>query len=297
MKTISVLSCWLILLSSLVLPVWSQTGEWARGVKGVILVTPSMTLKEARAEAIKQAQAEAVRQIVGMQVQSEQARWQSEHMVGEATKYFDLFSEAHRSTCFGRILQQQVLKEGLDAVAADGMTGQQLYSVVMDVEVMKEVGKSDPGFIVQLSLNKDIFAVGAAGSDADEVIAFIIASQDCYLTLLSLSADTVRVLLPNGYMQENKLLAGRKFEFPSVDARASGIRLRAQLPPAQKHAAEMLVAIATKQPRLFATERKDGIFNSIPTYIGAYTALTRWLVQIPPDERTEASVTFEIMGK
>jgi hypothetical protein len=278
-------------------PLCGQTGEWARNVHGAVLVTPLMTLKEAHEEAIKQAQGEAIRQIVGVQVQSEQARWQAEHMVGEDTKYFDLFSEAHRSTSFGRILDQRISKEELDAVTTADIEGQQKYTVVMDVEVLKEEGKPDPGFTLQLSLNKEIFYASSLNAESDEVLATILPSQDCYVTLLSVSDDTVRVLFPNEFAKQNKIAANRNFEFPPEELRTAGVHLRVQLPPAQKHAAEMLVAIATKKPMVFTTGRKEGLFNTIPTYVGAYKMLTRWLVQIPPEERTEASVTFEIIGK
>ena len=274
-----------------------QTGEWVRNVHGAVLVAPSMTLKEARDEAIKQAQGEGIRQIAGVQVQSEQARWQAEHMVGEDTKYFDLFSEVQRSTSFGRILDQRISKEGLEAVTTAGIEGQQKYAVVMDVEVLKEVGKPDPEFTLQLSLNKEIFSASPVSERSDEVLATILSSQDCYLTLLSVSADTVRVLFPNEFSKQNRITANRKFEFPPEELRTAGVRLLVQLPSSQKHAAEMLVAIATKKPMAFTTGQKEGLFNTIPTYVGAYTMLTRWLVQIPPDERTEASATFEIIGK
>ena len=297
MKTVAIMLGMALMLLFGAGSLCGQTGEWARNIHGAVLVTPSMTLKEARDEAIKQAQGEGIRQIAGVQVQSEQARWQAEHMVGEDIKYFDLFSEAHRSTSFGRILDQRISKEGLEAVTTAGIEGQQKYTVVMDIEILKEEGKPDPEFTLQLSLNKEIFSASQVNEQSDEVLAAIFPSKDCYLTLLSVSADTVRVLFPNEFAKENKIAANHTFEFPPEELRTEGVRLRVQLSSSQKHAAEMLVAIATKKPMAFTTGQKEGLFNTIPTYVGAYTMLTRWLVQIPPEERTEASATFEIIGK
>jgi hypothetical protein len=72
------------------------------------------------------------------------------------------------------------------------------------------------------------------------------------------------------FVKENKIVAKRTFEFPPEELRTTGVRLRGQLPSSQKHAAEMLVAIATKKPVAFTTGQKEGLSNTIPTYVGAY---------------------------
>jgi hypothetical protein len=297
MKNFMTIVAMVFLLLCGFLSLHAQTGEWVRDVHGAVLVAPSMTIKEARDEAMKQAQGEAIRRIVGVQVQSEQARWQSEHMVGEDTKYFDLFSEIHRTTSFGRILDQRIVAEGLEAVTTAGIEGQKKYVVSMDVQVMKESNRSDPEFTLQMSLNKEIFSSSPVISESDEVLATILPSKDCFLTLLSVSSDTVRVVFPNEFSKQNRIAAGCKFEFPPAELREAGVRLRVQLPSSQKHATEMLVAIATKQSMAFVTGQREGLFHTIPTYVGAYNELTRWLVQIPPEERTEVSAIFEIIGK
>lgn len=123
----------------------------------------------------------------------------------------------------------------------------------------------------------------------DELILTVNSTQDCYLTVFNvLLNDTVTVLVPSPYLREVVVQAGVAFQLPSESLRQQGFRLRITPMTGQRESEELLLAVATKTKIPFRG-------TTVQTAQAALTAINRWLIDIPLDQRTEASVLYRIV--
>ena len=132
--------------------------------------------------------------------------------------------------------------------------------------------------------------------DGDEIVLHAKASKDCYVNVLNiLSNDQVILLFPNSYDSDNRLFAGKDFEWPTKRLRNRGVRFRVNLPKDTEQATEMLLVVATRDSvgLDFATSASDS-FTALD-YQTTLNALNHWLIRIPREERVEDTYQYQIV--
>lgn len=126
------------------------------------------------------------------------------------------------------------------------------------IKQLTKLSNPNPDFRINLWTDRGANPSYAIG---DTVNFNFKSNEDCYLTLIDISADgKVTVLFPNKFNSDNKIKAGREYSIPSKDM---GFKIKVT-PPA---GTEMVKAIATKDPLdlsgITAENTKDG-FRSMP---------------------------------
>ena len=235
------------------------------------------TPEEARKEALQRARDEALVRTAGVRVAAQQLRLRSEDMDGAVR---DAFSSLVETSAEGRIVEEHVtyrtrLENDIPIYEAD---------LVARVEL--EEGSRDPGFTLDLA--------GGTGTrilrDGEPLVLEVTASRRCYLTLIHIgSDDALELLLPNPFLAEMELPAGRTLRIP---ARSAGFLIRAHLPAGGERARERLLAVATLDPVVFTLDVGPG--GELSSEGAAFTALNRWLLRVPVARRAEAIWEYEI---
>ena len=255
-----------------------------------VLVAGDVTPAEAKRQAIERALAEAVRRVSGVRVQATQLG------VGEDRngRVRDSFLSVVQLDASGRATDYRVLDERFVNERHPALGAQLYFELRALVTVASEHGTSDPGFTVAMSLNDALFFdMGASLERNDEVIATITSSQPAWLTVFGVTGDSAQLLLPNAFMTDGHVTAGRSVELPPREWRDRGVHFRASLPPQEKSRHELIVAVATRSPVAFPpSPSNDGAAASFP-----WMAVQRWLVTIPLDQRAMAFAAYEVRRK
>ncbi len=252
----------------------------------------SVTPEEGWQRARRDAEANAIRDVLGIHLTEATFGVKAESINSEnKSDYFSVFSELSRSTTSGRIIAEEVLDKKLDVE-----NNNPVYAVKIRAKVAKDIGEPDPGFNVDIRLDKDVY-YDRGSLDLNDVVTYsITASKNCYLYLFDImSNDSVLLLVPNPYFTDN---------FYSVEGGAEAfqqklaklpIKLRVGLPPGKKTSTEMLYMVALKKKiDFYSPYMTNESLGIIPTYQSALLDLQKWLVRIPQNLRTSASASFTI---
>lgn len=248
-----------------------------------------MNQPQARTAALNEARAEAVRIVAGVKIQSESIGIKSESMKDEKSLSMqDFFASVNRDVAYGHVVQEEVLEEGpVTFTNIPGKPPQLYYKVKIRAQVAIEQGEADPSFSLDVKMNKNIFR------NNETMTIDIKATRDCYVYVFNIMAnDSLLVLFPNLYMQNNKLKADS-----TLHLMPEGLSLQVSLLPGMQRATELIYVVATKQRCKFAPEwsSEDEAFRSTATKSFAFIELPRWLSNIPPDKRTDRVVAYEII--
>lgn len=164
-----------------------------------------------------------------------------------------------------------------------------LYEVRLRVTVQSSV-PSDPYFSVSIAMipKRQHFRLG------DRVSFDVTATQDCYVTILCISADNkLYLIFPNRVRTKNVARA-------NVALRVGPFEMG--LPPGLNQAGEQLFAIATKKEFPFVKISDPAQWEHIPqggkylefSVVGAATKLAEWLGKLPADQWTKDLVSYSI---
>jgi hypothetical protein len=234
------------------------------------------------------ARAEAVRRVVGTQVQAER----SISTIEIDDELVERFSQVVRTGAGGRVVEERIVEAGIEKQG-----GQDVYRVRVEATVQPDVGRPDPAFVASLSLNKasQVYVARSSRRASDEVVATVTATQDAYLTLFSVTQDTIQVIWPNSLVEQAFVSASDSVAFPSQSWRARGLRLRVEVPPGRDRITERLFLVATKTRIPFRrapnVNIRDGTLRTVESSL---LALNRWLVGIPLDQRATATATYDV---
>ena len=254
-----------------------------------LAMTRGMSLDDARRLAVEEALAEAVRRVVGTRVDALQ-----QAITSEGGRLEERFLSVVQAGASGRVTDYKVRSERIEQDST--MRGQLLsfMTVAVDVEVQAESGVADAGFRVSLTLNRNEFVDRGTPRTSDEIVATVRTSQEAYITIFGVSDDTVQVLLPNPYAKQNAVAGGDSLLFPTPDQRRRiGLVVNAQVPAGRDKVTELYVVVATRRPVPFEGP-KGTQQGGIATVRGTLSALNRWLVNIPLNERAVAFVAYDV---
>jgi hypothetical protein len=111
------------------------------------------------------------------------------------------------------------------------------------------------------------------------------STRDAHLTIVSISGDSVRRLMPNSVIAEARAVAGVSAQWPSAEWRERGLHLRVGLPRAVDSRSEVVAVVATLEPVAWP----EGASGAI-----SLTDFNRWLVAIPSSRRAVAQATVVV---
>ena len=248
--------------------------EWVESTAqvGITNITP----EEAREEAIKKACENALEYYTGVDVKGRKL-----YIIGEDAEKVtrDDYIHITNQTTQGIILDKKVIhKQKLTINNAF------FYRVTVNVKIGQQKGKKDPYFSLDASLNKVHF------QEYETLEIFCVPSKDCYFTILNIcSNDTVYVLFPNQYREDNFVRAGDTFEMPNEQDRNIGLSLPVELLPGKITDSEIIKIIATKEKLNLVEFKNDMIYG---TYSASLFKLMQRLVTIPQDQIVEYDLVY-----
>lgn len=271
---------WVLSLLIMVGLLVAQEGKWLTGEARVVV--SNITVEEARRKAVELARLNALEKMqVFIQAQQHLLRSDS------PDEKLDAFVESIRSTVKARIVAEDTL-QWEQSFTADGLP---VYRVKLRIKAVPEKGEPDPGFLLNLQLNRHIFRPG------DEMVIQVQPTRDCYLYLFNLvSGDSLFLIFPNDLFRDNFIQAGERFIFPppeyqrhlALEVKSSGQRTTSR---------ELLLAIATTRKIPFQDIRRDTLSSLayFPRLRSALLALNRWLLNFNLHERTEESIVYQVI--
>ncbi len=273
---------YLLLLSFLSANSLAQEHKWVEAEGRASM--EQRTQQEARVEALREARVKAVTQ-AGVTVQSDAWLKQYENTKDKKTVVLqDYFASVSREVAHGEIVHEEILFE---AIVTSGMPPQAFYEVKIKTQVAVIKGLPDPAFNLQVKINKEKY------KENETMTIDLWATKNCYIYIFNfLANDSILVLFPNRYpWGNNQLKAGTVLHLPPA-----GYSFSVSLLPGFQEAQELIYVVATKERYDFAPTwwNKNEGFQSTATEAFAFVELPRWLVRIPPDQRTNAVVQYEI---
>ncbi len=166
------------------------------------------------------------------------------------------------------------------------------YGVVLEATVLDRSRNTDPGFEVEVSLDRVRLVSG------DPVEVWIESSRNARIYLIGLYEDGMAVLLPNRFREDTRVQAGKPLVFPDTK-RGEGERLlRAQVPEGRTRTTEVLLAIAIRDDGRLDPKRspRKGTFETVES--GGAGALLedylRPLTHLPPHRWAFDQIAYEI---
>ncbi len=240
----------LIFLFIFSFPVMGSSAEASlEGIQDVIAEGRAMlgedtTPAQAKALALNEARRIAVERAAGVLVRSSSIVYNSE-----------LISDLISTFTKGLIIREDILSEGLQTENGRVSYVCRIKASIKPVPQKKqkdvriaaaEVSRADRPF----SSAFNVF------QDNDEIRIRVKTAGDLNINIFSVSQDgRVVQLLPNPYVQLEKLSSGQDFIFPDEAMRAAGFKLRVHTPKNLSRAYETIVIIATKEKKEFLSGR------------------------------------------
>ena len=255
--------------------------EWFNG-KGVVTlanITPEDAYQMALGLARKDALSKAGEEIIGLTSRKIQT--------GTNTDVYDQFIQFTQSITRGRILEEVIIKNGIELqqISSTGVTRSD-YVVEINARVSPEFGRSDPDFNIELDLDKSVYSSG------ESLYIELTASKDCYVTIFNLySNDSLQVVYPNYMSSDNRLYSGSTRIIPSED---DGWELTVRLANERSIDQESLFVVGTREKNPFSKAGNDLDYGLLSTG-EALIAINKWLINIERYNRTQAMVTYTIV--
>ncbi len=253
-------------------PIWVTT-------EGVVSFGSDMTLSEAASRSLQEARRLAVEAATAAFVTAHRVVYNAE-----------VTEEVVRTRVRGIILDEEVLDAGIREVRDDTGLVALFYATTLRAHV-KPMPVGDDNFAVHVSLNRTVF------HDGEEVRVTIVSSRDAYVYAFSVGQDdSVRLLFPNGYAQDNFVSAQQELVIPSDLQRELGVRLRVSLPQHEPRAIERVKVLATAQPlpSQMSHERQGTLPVTSETPGASITDVMKQVASLENVPWAEMTVPYEI---
>lgn len=269
---------------------WAQEDKddgilWLEGT--AILSLQNMTQNEAKQRGLELALADALSR-GQLEITEALARIKFGESSNDSTRSFQGFSRFIRSVTRGRVIESRIVWDTVRPLSDQSVSGSLIYCYEIKVraKVKPEVGKPDPSFMLDLSLNQLSFR------ESDSMTISIISSKDCYLTIFNLyDNDSLAVIFPNNLMPDNRLFANEPIIIPPI---GSGWKLRPKTLLGRDSNQEVLLAVATTCDVPFTPFSRQGSVTHLISKGEATSAVNQWLIDVSLAERTVSLVTYQV---
>lgn len=260
-------------------PAISGEAEWVT-VEGAAALE-NVTKDKARKLAIDDARRLAVERVVGVNLISQTLVINSE-----------ISGDVVSTIPYGKVIAQEIIAENVELTRSqlNGKAPYLTYKVKMKVQVAKQKGKVDPFFKVDARINRSVFKEG------DHIELRVTPTKDAYISVFNILADeTVLILIPNRFRQDNFVKANSTFVFPDINDQNKGISLEAFVGEGKTETKEMFHVLALKEPMKFDVDQfREGVFGTYKGSSGLVRDLVKKTVHIPLSQRTEAFLPYRI---
>jgi hypothetical protein len=190
----------------------------------------------------------------------------------------------------GMIIEEQIIERGLKI---EDKNSNGAYRTLINAFVVRlPMSQHDSDFSIISRLDRTVYQHG------DRAELRVTPNQDAYLYVFSVTEDEhITVLVPNRYLQEARVVAGKEFVFPTPDLTKRGIKLTTLIPPGKKRSAEHIKVIATRRPMDILKHRApEAIFEEYrPSDTVLLVDLLKTLTAVDPSHWTESSSRYEIV--
>jgi len=269
-------------LMLIITPLFCQQGEWVQCSGEALL--QNITNEEAQVIALRRARLDAIEQVCGVNLQAE-----------TLVHNFVMAGDFIHSVSYGNVVEEKDHSWKYETIPAKNPAGPPVIALrlTMNARVVTVAEKPDPYFTVTAALNRAVYQSG------DEVIVNIQSTKDCYITVLCLAAnDSVYILFPNRFREDNFIQVNTTVEIPSAPDRNAGLHFRVVNLVGHKKDAEMIKVIATRGNLSLSKDMRSGSgFGLLGTPKMAVTSLAQWLSAIPVSERAEATAGYSVVGE
>ncbi len=241
-------------------------------------IIQNISPEEARELAIQKACKNAIEYYSGVEISGRTLSLQAE---SNEKILLDNFLQLINQTSQGIILEKEVLSE---EIKTDGNILKKV--VVLKVKVGQQKGEKDPYFNLTANINREYF------KENENLELIVIPTKDCYLTVFNIcSNDSVYIIFPNQYRNDNFVKSGEEFKLPNESDKKIGLSFPIFLLPDKEEDTEIIKVIATKKPILFQSFQSISAYG---TYQSAITELLKQLIKIPRDEIEEFDLEYFI---
>lgn len=203
--------------------------------EGVSQFGEDTTRAQARAMALNNARRRALEETVGVSVRASSVLYDTE-----------LVSDLVHTATKGLIVKEEIL----DDVLEGGKNPTYKVRIRAHIKPLK-LGRSEGLKVAKAEVFKvanPSFMKDPVFQDNDELKVKVRLGADAYLNLFSIDQDgRIMKLLPNPYIKEEMLAAGKDFIFPDEELRKNAFRYIVRTPKNLSKAIESVLVIATKE--------------------------------------------------
>jgi hypothetical protein len=248
--------------------------------EGIVSLGDDTTVAEAKARSRDEARRKAIEQAVGSFVKGQTVVYNAQ-----------LAEDLVRSLVRGIVVEEQVVEEGMRQLRQDSGAPALQYATKLRAKVKPVRVEHKGDFTLRTSLNKTVF------QEKEEMRITAVPSKDAYIHIFNVGQDdTVTVLFPNRFAQNNFVDAQKELVFPDEAQRTMGIHLRVFPPAGANKALEKIKLIATtKRIDLLRGKIREGVYQVYP---GKDTALVTDLLKelsvLDESEWAETTVPYEV---
>lgn len=244
----------------------------------VVLADPSLSLAQLRFNTVQQARSSLIASLGAVMSSTTEVR---KGTAGDST--YTVMAQGISQETTGWITRDTVLTWRTT-------DGGRTYTMQYQGCARTMVGKRDPSFVVEVTLDKDPAAyVDNGQGQRDSIVVTVKTSRPAFLTVFFRTADTMTVLYPStatGSPFRKELTSGGELRVPPA-----GNRLRTYLRGGSKRSMDWIVVVATKQ-EVPLNLQAPADMRSLQTM--SWHEYARWLNQIPLEDRFVVERPFSI---
>jgi hypothetical protein len=249
--------------------------------EGIFVMGDASTIELAKRGSLEVARRRAVEKALGVFVSGQ-----------TMVRNFQLVEDLIHVISRGRVVEEQVLEQGLQSSGGEGSPG--IYKTRLKAKVVRLTGEHQPEFAVRSSLSKVTYAHG------EQAQIRLHVTQDAYLYVFNVTEDDhITMLVPNRFMSDLFLPADREYVFPPDTLVAKDIQLSTFVPTGKQRSRERIKVIASRHPVIaLRRQTSEAIFQE---YRASDTSLlidlARTLATLDPSEWAEHTSTYEVVQR
>jgi len=271
-----------ILIILLVLSPWpatagrkNQNGKWVQEMG--YYPTDVVGNKQARIRAIMDARRKAIEEGCGVEILS-----------SSLVEMGVLTNDICHAIYSAHVEAKKVLKDTVIAIKNPDGSHSGRYVVDAKFYVVCDEGKEDPGFNIDVALNKHTFEEG------EDLKITVKPTRDCYISVFSVYENgEIHLIFPNAIEKDNRVESGEKRTIPGNDY--YGFTLEPLKDQLQSN--EAVIVVGTKKDIPYFTGMDRWKIENTPGPKLKGRDFVRWLLGIERDQRVIAVDGYTVSAK